>query len=173
MSGLSPNTITAFRAGLVALLAVLLIRADATRAVAWTAVVVATVAAVLDGVDGWLARRTGQTTAFGARFDMETDALLILVLSVLVWRWGKAGLWVLAIGLMRYLFVAAGWLLPWMRGTLSPTLRGKTVAVWQMVTLIVCLGPIVPVWLSTAGAAFSLALLVWSFAIDVGRLWRS
>lgn len=161
------------RAGLVLLLAALLLVTDVPRSLAWAAVVVATVAAVLDGVDGWLARRTGRTTAFGARFDMETDALLILVLSILVWRWGKAGAWVMAIGLMRYLFVAAGWVMPWMRGHLSPTLRGKTVAVWQMVTLIVCLGPIVPVWLSTAGAAFSLALLVWSFAIDVGRLWRN
>jgi phosphatidylglycerophosphate synthase len=173
MSRLSPNTITAFRAGLVALLAGLIFVPDVTRAPAWSAVVGATVAAVLDGVDGWLARRTGQITAFGARFDMETDALLILVLSILVWQWGKAGPWVLVIGLMRYLFVAAQWLLPWMRRELTPTLRGKTVAVWQMVTLIVCIGPIVPVWLSTAGAAFSLALLVWSFAIDVGRLWRN
>jgi phosphatidylglycerophosphate synthase len=104
---------------------------------------------------------------------METDALLILVLSVLVWQWGKAGPWVLLIGVMRYLFVAAGWLFPWMTRPLSPTRRGKTIAVWQMVTLIVCLGPIVPVWLSTTGAAVSLALLLWSFAIDVGRLWRS
>ncbi|MGE0447800.1 MAG: CDP-alcohol phosphatidyltransferase family protein [Vicinamibacterales bacterium] len=164
---------TAVRAALVVLLAALLFVADVSRALAWAAVVAASVAAVLDGVDGWLARRTGQTTAFGARFDMETDALLILVLSILVWQWGKAGAWVMAIGLMRYLFVAAGWVTPWMRGHLSPTRRGKTVAVWQMVTLIVCIGPIVPVWLSTAGAAFSLALLAWSFAIDVGRLWRT
>ena len=30
--------------------------------------------AVLDGVDGWLARTRGLASAFGARFDMETDA---------------------------------------------------------------------------------------------------
>ena len=40
-------------------------------------------------------------SAFGARFDMETDALLILALSVLVWRHAKAGAWVLASGLLR------------------------------------------------------------------------
>ena len=40
----------------------------------------------LDGVDGWLARRSGIASAFGARFDMEIDALLILVLAVLAWR---------------------------------------------------------------------------------------
>jgi phosphatidylglycerophosphate synthase len=103
---------------------------------------------------------------------METDAFFILVLSVLAWRWGKAGAWVLLSGLMRYLFIAAGWVLPWMNGPLSPTMRAKTVAVVQMVALIVAIGPIIPVWLSTAGAAGALLLLTWSFAIDVGRLWK-
>ena len=39
------------------------------------------VALALDWVDGQVARRTGTCSAFGARFDMETDAFLILVLS--------------------------------------------------------------------------------------------
>ena len=34
---------------------------------------------------------------FGARFDMEIDALLILALSILAWRHGKAGAWVVAV----------------------------------------------------------------------------
>ena len=84
-------------------------------AVAWTAVVVSTIAALLDVADGWVARRTGTSTAFGARFDMEVDALLVMVLSVLAWRWDKAGSWVLLSGLLRYAFVAAGWLLPWLQ----------------------------------------------------------
>ena len=40
------------------------------------------VALLLDAVDGRVARRTGTASAFGARFDMEVDAFLILVLSV-------------------------------------------------------------------------------------------
>src|SRR5690606_41330950 len=42
----------------------------------------ATVGLVLDGVDGRVARRTGTSSPRGARFDMEVDAFLILVLSV-------------------------------------------------------------------------------------------
>jgi phosphatidylglycerophosphate synthase len=171
-NGALANLVTAIRAALVVLLATQ-IPGVPTRSAAWLAVMVASAAAISDGIDGWLARRTGTVSRFGARFDMETDALLILVLSILVWRWGKAGPWVLIIGLMRYLFVASGWVWSWMRGSLSPTMRGKTVAVWQMVTLIVSIGPIVPVWLSTAGCAVSLALLIWSFGIDVGRLRAS
>ena len=74
----------------------------------WWIVGLGTVALVLDGVDGWIARREGTASAFGARFDMETDAALLLVLSGLAWRRGAAGPWVLGIGALRYLFVAAG-----------------------------------------------------------------
>jgi len=166
------NLVTAGRACLVVFLATRLFRAGVSTEQAWLAVIAATIAAVLDGVDGWLARRSSSSSPFGARFDMETDALLILVLSMLAWRWGKAGAWVLLSGLMRYLFAAAHAVFPWMRRPLSPTLRAKTVAVVQMVALIVAIGPVIPVWLSTLGAAGALALLCWSFAIDVGRLWR-
>jgi len=83
---------------------------------AWAAGWVAGVIAALDGVDGWLARRSGTNSAFGARFDMETDAAFLMVMCILALRYGKAGAWVLAIGLMRYLFVAGGWLWPWLAG---------------------------------------------------------
>jgi phosphatidylglycerophosphate synthase len=128
--------------------------------------------AALDGVDGRMARRTGMASAFGARFDVETDALLIMVLSVLVWQYGKAGAWVLVCGLMRYAFVASGWLLPWMAGSLTPTLRGRIVAVGQIVGLGVALAPLVTPPASTLVAAVTAASLTWSFALDVRRLWR-
>ena len=55
---------------------------------------------MLDAVDGQVARRTGTVSALGARFDMEVDAFLILVLSVYVAP--AVGWWVLAIGAARY-----------------------------------------------------------------------
>ena len=165
------NRVTIGRAMLVSLLMALAGEPRLPRAAA-TAVVVAAVAALLDGVDGWLARRSGMASAFGARFDMETDALLVLVLAILVWHYDKAGVWVLAGGLMRYAFAAAGWILPWMAGRLTPTFRGKAVAVAQSVGLIVALAPIVPQPLSAAIAGAALAALTWSFSVDVRRLWR-
>jgi len=71
---------------------------------------------------------------------------------------------------MRYLFVAGGWLLPWLAGPLTPTLRGKAVAVVQMAMLAVAL--VLPPRVASTAAALSLALLIWSFAIDVRRLWN-
>lgn len=171
---MSPNHVTAVRAVIVAALAGLAVvsRLPPVSSLAWAAVVASTVAAVLDGVDGWLARRTGRTSAFGARFDMETDALLIQVLAILVWRWGKAGPWVLMSGLLRYLFVAAGWLWPWMRRPLAPTLRGRAICVVQIVALIIAIAPIVPPDVSSIIAAVALMLLGYSFAVDTHRLWQ-
>jgi len=143
-----------------------------TATAAWIAIGLTTAAGLLDGLDGRLARRTRLSSAFGARFDMETDALLILVLSALVWLHGKAGAWVLLCGLMRYAFVAAGWCWPRLRRPLRSTMRGKTVAALQFVGLAVALGPIVAAPLSTAVAAATLAALTWSFALDVAWLAR-
>ena len=163
------NWITAARAVLTLVIASFAFR-DPSAAAGWTAGALAGVVAILDGVDGWVARRSGLVSTFGARFDMETDAALLMVLSTVVWRQGQAGAWVLLIGLMRYLFVAAGAPMAWWRGPLTPTRRGKTVAAVQMVTLAVAL--VVPRIVASAACAAALALLVWSFAIDVGRLWR-
>jgi phosphatidylglycerophosphate synthase len=108
-------------------------------------------------------------SAFGARFDMETDAALILVLAVLAWLFGRAGVWVLACGLLRYAFVGAGVLWPWLRSPLPPSRRRQAIAVVQMVALIVALAPLVPTALSAAAAAIGLATLSLSFLLDI--LW--
>lgn len=128
------------------------------------------VALALDAVDGKVARRTGTSSALGARFDMEVDAVLLLVLSVYVVP--SIGLWALAIGGMRYAFVVAIWTLPWMRGTLPPRYWRKVVAATQGVTLVVATTGLPPRPLMIAALAFSLALLVESFGRDVIWLWR-
>jgi len=165
------NLVTSLRALLVAVVAAFALRPTSTRAIE-IAIVVAAIATALDGVDGWVARRTGTATAFGARFDMEVDALLILILSILVWRYGKAGAWVTLSGLLRYLFIAAGWILPWMRAPLRSTLRGKAICVIQIGGLLVALLPAVPPPVSSAIAAVSLVTLCFSFVVDTLWLYR-
>jgi phosphatidylglycerophosphate synthase len=166
------NWVTVGRTALVALLGSLALE-PASDQVAAICVVVASFAAAMDGWDGWLARRTGMSSPFGARFDMEIDALLILVLGVIVWRYGKAGAWVLLSGALRYLFVLSEWVWHWMRTPLPPSTRRKTVCVVQIVGLIVAVSPLVPAWLSAAIAATTLMLLTWSFAVDVRWLWTA
>src|SRR3712207_2942341 len=78
-----------------------------------TVVALAVLALLLDLVDGRVARRTGTSSAFGARFDGEADAFLLMVLSLYVAP--SEGWWVLASGGARYACGAAGWVRPWMR----------------------------------------------------------
>ena len=165
------NAVTAARGAMVALLAGLL----GTRAAgaAGAATVVAAGALILDGVDGALARRTRMASRFGARFDMETDALFTAVLSVLAWQLGRVGAWVLLSGALRYAFVAAGRLEPRLRRPLPESRLRKTVAVAQMVALVVVIAPVGTPMLRTAVAGAALAALVGSFARDIRWLLRS
>lgn len=165
------NIVTTVRAMLAAFGAGL-IGYPALSSAMWAVIALTTAMLILDGLDGRLARATGMSSEFGARFDMETDAAFILVLSILAWQHGKAGVWVLMCGLMRYVFGAAGWLTPWMSAPLRATLRGRLVAVSQLVGLGVALAPIVPVPASTVVAGLTLAALTWSFSLDVAWLAR-
>jgi phosphatidylglycerophosphate synthase len=128
----------------------------------------ASVALVLDTVDGWVARRTQTSGTLGARLDGEVDALLILVLSVYVARW--VGAWVLAIGAARYAFGAAGWVLPWMRQPLPPRYWRKFVAATQGIVLTVAAANILPATVTTGALIGALILLTESFGRDVSWL---
>ncbi|MGQ0715754.1 MAG: CDP-alcohol phosphatidyltransferase family protein [Pseudonocardiales bacterium] len=134
-------------------------------------VVIATVALVLDAVDGQVARRSGTASALGARFDMEVDSFLVLVLSVYVAV--LVGPWVLAIGAMRYAFVAASWMAPWMRSALPARYSAKAVAALQGIVLVVATSEVLPHPLAVALVSTALALLVWSFGRDVALLWSN
>ncbi|HPB76998.1 MAG TPA: CDP-alcohol phosphatidyltransferase family protein, partial [Chromatiaceae bacterium] len=139
---------------------------------AWTALALALLGTLLDGVDGHLARRLGWASPLGARFDMEVDALLIAGLALLIWTLDRAGPWVLAAGALRYLFVAAGAFWPWLRQPLPPSKRRQTVCVVQILTLTLALVPVLPpVWASRV-AAIGLVLLLWSFGLDIAWLAR-
>ncbi|MGY4768038.1 CDP-alcohol phosphatidyltransferase family protein [Kribbella sp. CWNU-51] len=133
-------------------------------------VALSTVALVLDGVDGQIARRTGTASAFGARFDMEVDAFLIMVLSVYVAH--TTGWWVLAIGAARYVFVAASWALPWLRGSLPPRYWAKVVAAIQGIALTVAAAGILPDAVTTVTLLIALGLLAESFGRQIWGLWR-
>lgn len=166
------NRITLARGVLTASIAGFL-GADVNPTSALTLVGLGLVALVLDGFDGHLARRSGLASPFGARYDMETDAFLILVFSLLAWQLDKAGAWVILSGALRYLFIAAGWVLPWMKGALPPSRRRQTVCVIQIAVMLAVLLPFVTYPASDLLSAATLALLGWSFAIDVAWLWRA
>jgi len=165
------NQITTARAMLVALVGGL-IGEPRFPMVAASAAAGSLLVTALDGVDGWLARRHRIASDFGARFDMEIDALLILVLAILVWRHEKAGAWVVLSGLLRYAFATAGAFAPWLRAALPPSRRRQTICVIQLVALTLALLPAVRPPLSALLAAAALLTLGYSFLVDAQWLSR-
>ena len=135
----------------------------------WLFLAAALASLALDGVDGLLARRQNLASRFGARFDVEIDALLLTLLAIAAFALGKAGPWVVAIGAAYYIFMAARQLLPWLRRDLPPSMRRKAVCVLQGGVLIALVTPVVDGILASLLAAFALAALILSFGIDI--LW--
>lgn len=68
----------------------------------------------LDGVDGWVARRRGEESVFGATFDIAADRIVENVLWVVLAHLGLIGVWV------PLLFIV--------RGTLVDAIRSKGTA---------------------------------------------
>lgn len=163
------NSVTLTRAAVVALLTGAILNPLSAE---WAVFMMATLALALDGLDGWLARRSGLSSAFGARFDMEVDALLGAVLALILLARGHVGPEVLILGFTRYIFVACSWLVPRLRAPLPQSLRRKAVCVIQIATLIALLCPLMPVWLMYPLSLVGAALLLWSFATDTNWLLR-
>ncbi|WP_158547427.1 CDP-alcohol phosphatidyltransferase family protein [Rhodovulum sp. 12E13] len=173
------NVVTQARLAMVALLVTPLVAVGAGTgegpAVAggWAAMAVALAALALDGVDGWLARRQGLCSPFGARFDMEVDAGLALVLALHALAAGAAGPAVLVLGLARYAFVAATGLWPWLGGALPERFSRKAVCVAQLSVLILLQVPGLPGAAAEGLAVMAALALAWSFGKDVAWLRRT
>lgn len=66
--------------------------------------IIFTVSIVMDGVDGFLARKFKHETPQGAILDMETDALMVLVLAYIHISNGQIPAWILLPASFRYLY---------------------------------------------------------------------
>jgi cardiolipin synthase len=64
-----------------------------------------------DGLDGYIARRWGMTSAFGAWLDPVADKLLMLFCFSALYFVGGTPLWLLVVVVVRDLAIVAGWLL--------------------------------------------------------------
>ena len=164
------NTVTAFRLMLVAVLTAWLVQGPDAP---WIVFSVAALAFVSDGLDGWLARREGNASDFGARFDMEVDSLFAMVLALMALQSGNVAWFVLLLGLPRYLFFVAQISFPWLNGELPPRFSRKVVCVLQIGVLIILLLPGLTLPVTNALVITVLTVIVWSFWVDVCWLKRT
>jgi phosphatidylglycerophosphate synthase len=159
------NLVTAAR-----LFAVLLVMVLAADDGLWVGAVAALVYA-FDGVDGWIARKRGEASVFGAQFDMETDAHIVMLMSVyLVVAVGYAP-WVLAIGALRYIYVLMRWALP------AREVRERRSSWARIIYSLVALSLALACcrqWRTVAEPLLGAALmsLIWSFTPDFMALVR-
>jgi phosphatidylglycerophosphate synthase len=136
-------------------------------------IIMGTLCLTLDGVDGRVARARGEASDFGARFDVETDGAMLVVLSVAVAALGIAGWWVLVIGMLRYGYVAASLVVPALRVPLPYRYSAKVIAVAQAVALLAVLALELmhsKHWELTILLLAAFALLCWSFGRSI--LWQ-
>ncbi len=66
---------------------------------------------LLDGLDGYIARKRKEKTTFGAWFDMESDALFVCLVSCVLYLDGLIGWPILIPAFLRYVNVFILWLL--------------------------------------------------------------
>jgi phosphatidylglycerophosphate synthase len=165
------NVVTLSRAVLVGGVTALVVTSFSQPVSTPVLVAVAGVALAMDGVDGQVARRTRTTTALGARFDMEIDSFLVLMLSMYAGH--RFGWWIVALGVYRYVFWAASFKLTWLTAATPPRFSRKVVAAAQGVVLAVATANLLPAPLLTAALTAALAAVTWSFALDIAWLHRA
>jgi CDP-diacylglycerol--glycerol-3-phosphate 3-phosphatidyltransferase len=103
-----------------------------------------TLAAITDWVDGYLARRLGQMTAFGAFLDPVADKLMVAVALVLLVERHNDLLFTLAACVIIGREIVVSALREWMaelgkRTSVAVSMIGKVKTTFQMVAIIVLL----------------------------------
>lgn len=136
----------------------------------WPMFTLGVTALVLDAVDGLVARATLTSSLAGARFDMETDAAVLLLLSVVIsvalvpWAW--------VIGAMRYVFAAVALVRPVWRSPLPRRPSRRVIAAGQGFALGIALAPVIGKSLASIVLAIAVAPLLYSFGRDAMTLER-
>ena len=116
---------------------------------------------LMDGLDGYLARKYQTSSLFGEYLDMETDALYVLVMTCILYQMDYLGLWILALGLLRYVYFLV------LKNVKSPeqkearVFRARLIAVIFMASLSACL--ILPEFIYEPAVVIASALVVFSF----------
>lgn len=125
---------------------------------------------LLDALDGWLARRVGAAGPFGARYDVEADALLVVALTFALWLRGVTGAWVLIAGLWRYLYVLAPRVLASGNAEAKRSQFGRFLYVFMITTFLIALW--IPGRLGEAAATLGTLAVSVSFLRSFSERYR-
>jgi CDP-diacylglycerol--glycerol-3-phosphate 3-phosphatidyltransferase len=171
------NLLTLLRGLLLGLLAGFLAAPWPSGGLAWLPAGLYTLAIVVDVLDGYVARRMGDTTLLGGTLDIEFDALGLLIATGLAVHYRQLPGWYLVLGLSRYLFLFGIW---WRQRQgkpiydMTPSVHRRMVASFHMSFMSVMLWPLMrPPATTLAGLVFALpftASFVRDWLVVSGRL---
>jgi CDP-diacylglycerol--glycerol-3-phosphate 3-phosphatidyltransferase len=144
------------------------------------ATVIFVAAAITDWVDGWLARRLGQTSAFGAFLDPVADKLLVCAALVMLVELNRVDALIAAIIVGREITISA--LREWMaqigaRSSVAVHWVGKLKTIAQLVAIPLLLhggvlfGFVDCALLGRWLIALAAVLTVWSMLYYLQRAW--
>jgi len=68
---------------------------------------------IMDGLDGWLARRYQQVSEWGGLFDKEIDSFLVWGISLILYLYWDFANWIIGIGCLHYCYEVILYLLNW------------------------------------------------------------
>jgi len=169
-----PTTLTWLRIVLIPVFVGVYYLPDAWLAPAgknWLAMGIFAVAAITDWLDGWLARRLGLTSAFGAFLDPVADKLMVAAALILLVALGRADAYLAIIIIGREIAISA--LREWMAEvgagkSVAVAFAGKLKTVAQMTAIIALLlyEPLIPgvstPLLGTIALWIAVILTLWS-----------
>ena len=137
------------------------------------------VAAVTDWVDGWLARKLNQTSAFGAFLDPVADKLMVAAALVVLVRLDRADVMLAFIIIGREIAISA--LREWMANigaakSVAVSLIGKLKTIAQMTAIPMLLwnaplGPLDIHLLGTWSLWIAALLTLWSMIYYLRKAW--
>jgi CDP-diacylglycerol--glycerol-3-phosphate 3-phosphatidyltransferase len=167
-----PNAVTFLRVGLVPIVLVLLAVGDELTAARWWAFAVFVIAALTDTFDGWVARRLGGVTAFGALADPLADKLLVVGTLASLALFNEVPWWIVGVIAGREAVVTALRVVVIRRaGIVVPaTVWGKLKTLSQIIAISAIILPLAGGLLVDGLLAVAIGLTV---ASGVDYLWRA
>lgn len=163
------NRMTIVRGWLIAATSGFLFLAAPAPLLIWIAAGLYSIAAILDRLDGWVARKTRRTSLMGTELDTAFDALGLLVAPLLALQLGKIHPSYLLVSIAYYWFVA-GLYVRERRGApvypLEPSQLRRTLAGFQMGYVAAVLWPAFDARMTVPAGFVFMAPLLAGFFID-------
>ena len=136
-------------------------------------IILAIISLLLDGLDGFIARKYNQVTKYGEVIDQEADNFLIFVMSISLYLNKEIGLYVFLIPAFRYIFIFFMTRYSWLNNTLPDSQLRKVVCVSIILIMIISQDSYFTNDVVIFLVLLSLFIITFSFSRDIIWLYRN